>query len=232
MSTHWRQPASILVFSLVLFTISVVIFLLCSAPSQSNSIRLDDLDRQIPRHFINDTIVINWSDKTDIDSDDDFGDIEDIGDDNLSTFVTPIKVHNFSLNEEDLLYESKRKSDSNSSQRDATSAFSMTGTYRNKSSQIWDPHPEYMLEMFGRRLHLVLHQDTSFIPSNTFRVIRILNNRTEEADDEEQGYYLGCYYKGYVEGDKQSAVAVRLCSGMRERGNSVYAGGSFAGSFR
>jgi len=90
----------------------------------------------------------------------------------------------------------------------------MTGTFRNKSSEIWDPHPEYVLKVFNQRLHLVLHQDTSFIPSNTFRVIRILNNRTEEADEEEQGYYLGCYYKGHVEGDNQSAVAVRLCGGM------------------
>ncbi|XP_034485693.1 A disintegrin and metalloproteinase with thrombospondin motifs 9 [Drosophila innubila] len=213
MSTHWRQPASILISLLVLFTIGGIIFLLSSAPSHSTSIRLDNFDRQISKNFNNDTIVINWSDKTDIESDHVFGNIQDIGDDNLSTFVTPIKVHNISLNEEDLLYESKRNSDS-SSQRDATSAFSMTGTFRNKSSEIWDPHPEYVLKVFNQRLHLVLHQDTSFIPSNTFRVIRILNNRTEESDEEEQGYYLGCYYKGHVEGDNQSAVAVRLCGGM------------------
>ncbi|KAH8409692.1 hypothetical protein KR222_001825, partial [Zaprionus bogoriensis] len=183
----------------------------------SNSIRLEEI--QMPRQFINDTIVSSASDANDaIESDDDFGDIEDIGDDNLSAFVTPIKVHNFSLNDEDLLYESKRHSDENltlwSTLTDSTSAFSMTGTFRSKSSQIWDPHPEYMLQIFGQRLHLVLYQDTSFIPTNTFRVIRILNNQTEETDYEEQGHYLGCYYKGHVEGHNQSAVAVSLCSGM------------------
>jgi len=89
----------------------------------------------------------------------------------------------------------------------------MTGTFRSKSSQIWDPHPEYMLDVFGQRLHLVLHQDSSFVPSNTFRVIRILNNYTEESDDDEQEN-LGCYYTGYVDGDSQSSVAVSLCSGM------------------
>ena len=49
-------------------------------------------------------------------------------------------------------------------------AFSVTGTFRSKSSQIWDPHPEYILNAFGHKLHLVLHQDTSFIPPKTFRV--------------------------------------------------------------
>lgn len=93
----------------------------------------------------------------------------------------------------------------------------MTGTFRRQSSQIWDPHPEYLLHVFGKVLHLMLHQDTSFIPSNTFRVIRILNNHTEESKhepEEESGHFLGCYYKGYVDGDNQSAVAVSLCGGM------------------
>ncbi|XP_058978759.1 A disintegrin and metalloproteinase with thrombospondin motifs 9 isoform X2 [Musca domestica] len=143
-------------------------------------------------------------------------DIEDIShsipDEYTSDFVTPIKFHNFTLNAEDLLYESKRNRD-NSNNNDYFSAFSGTGTFRSKSSQIWDPHPEYIFSAFGKRLHLVLHQDTSFIPPETFRVINILNNRSEEMDLEE-GHYLGCYYKGHVEGDDQSAVAVSLCHGM------------------
>lgn len=88
----------------------------------------------------------------------------------------------------------------------------MTGTFRNLSSEIWDPHPQYMIEAFGHRLHLMLKQDTSFIPTNTFKVIRILNNQTEDYED--QGHYLGCYYKGHVEGHNQSSVSVSLCSGM------------------
>lgn len=58
---------------------------------------------------------------------------------------------------------------------DYFSAFSGTGTFRSKSSQIWDPHPEYIFTAFGKRLHLVLHQDTSFIPPKTFRVCKHLN---------------------------------------------------------
>ncbi|KAL9889384.1 ADAM metallopeptidase with thrombospondin type 1 motif A isoform 2-T2 [Glossina fuscipes fuscipes] len=129
-----------------------------------------------------------------------------------SDYVTPIKVDNFSLNADDLLYESKRNLNNNNN-KDYFSAFSATGTFRSKSSQIWDPHPEYILNTFGHRLHLILHQDTSFIPPKTFRVINILNNRTEE-EEQEEGHYLGCYYKGHVEGDEQSAVAVSLCHGM------------------
>ncbi|XP_013098906.2 A disintegrin and metalloproteinase with thrombospondin motifs 9 [Stomoxys calcitrans] len=142
-------------------------------------------------------------------------DIEDIShsipDDYTSDFVTPIKFHNFTLSADDLLYESKRNL--NNSQKDYFSAYSGTGTFRSKSSQIWDPHPEYIFTAFGKRLHLVLSQDTSFIPPKTFRVINILNNRSEEVDLEE-GHYLGCYYKGHVDGDDQSAVAVSLCHGM------------------
>ncbi|XP_075146854.1 ADAM metallopeptidase with thrombospondin type 1 motif A isoform X2 [Haematobia irritans] len=143
-------------------------------------------------------------------------DIEDfshsIPDEYTSDLVTPIKFHNFSLSADDLLYESKRNLD-NRNNKDYFSAFSGTGTFRSKSSQIWDPHPEYILNAFGKRLHLVLSQDTSFIPPKTFRVINILNNRSEEVDLQE-GHYLGCYYKGHVQGDDQSAVAVSLCHGM------------------
>lgn len=56
---------------------------------------------------------------------------------------------------------------------DYFSAYSVTGNFRSKSNQIWDPHPEYTLTVFGHQLHLVLHQDNSFITPNTFRVRNI-----------------------------------------------------------
>lgn len=31
---------------------------------------------------------------------------------------------------------------------------------------------------------------------------------------DEPALYLGCFYKGHIEGDEQSAVAVSLCHGM------------------
>ncbi|KAH8388555.1 hypothetical protein KR093_009637, partial [Drosophila rubida] len=217
-SSNWRQYTCLI--TVASFVIIGLIFGLSNAPIRSASNRPDPVHagtstRVRPTQFINDTTVINWSDDSseDIERDDDIGVgvIEDIGDDNLNDTVTPIKQHNISLNEEDLLYESKRHSDSNSTQRDATSSFSQTGTFRSKTSKIWDPHPEYKLEMFGRVLHLKLSQDSSFVPSKTFRIISILHNRTEELDAEEN---LGCIYSGRVEGDSQSKVGVSLCGGM------------------
>ncbi|XP_017480834.1 PREDICTED: uncharacterized protein LOC108370088 [Rhagoletis zephyria] len=109
---------------------------------------------------------------------DDIGDINNsIPDDFTSAFVTPRKVHNSTLSEDDMLYESNRNNISEP--KDLYSAFDETGTFRSKSSQIWDPHPQYIMTAFGHELHLVLHQDSSFIPKQTFSVIRILNNRTE-----------------------------------------------------
>lgn len=39
----------------------------------------------------------------------------------------------------------------------------ITGQFRSKSSRIWDPHPEYLIDAFGTHLHLILKQDSSFI---------------------------------------------------------------------
>ncbi|ALC46009.1 CG14869 [Drosophila busckii] len=186
----------------------LLICILCSAfgvwPSLRFSGSKSGTSATTPRR----TVDIVLDDQNDISS--------DVNADILNEYITPIKVLNASLNTGDLLYESMKPIDSDSanSTKDATSAFSMTGTFRNKSSLIWDPHPEYTFTVFGHLLHLRLHQDTSFIPHNTFRVIRILNNHTEESASDEPEHYLGCYYKGHIEGDPDSMVAVSLCEGM------------------
>lgn len=46
----------------------------------------------------------------------------------------------------------------------------ITGQFRNKSSRIWDPHPQYLIDAFGMHLHLLLYQDGNFIP-NDMKVI-------------------------------------------------------------
>lgn len=123
MSTHWWQRPWVIL--LILFVIcAAVILSLCRSPADSpvsigDGIQLQEI--QVPK-FINDTIVSSSSDSAnERDDDEDFdGDIDDdIGEDNLSAIVIPIKIHNYSLNDEDLLYESKRKNDgsTNSSQR-------------------------------------------------------------------------------------------------------------------
>lgn len=49
----------------------------------------------------------------------------------------------------------------------------ITGQYRNTSSRIWDPHPQYLIDAFGLHLHLILFQDANFIPKN-LKVNKIL----------------------------------------------------------
>lgn len=39
----------------------------------------------------------------------------------------------------------------------------ITGQYRNTTSQIWDPHPQYLIDAFGLHLHLILYQDNNFM---------------------------------------------------------------------
>lgn len=85
--------------------------------------------------------------------------------------VKLIKVSNFKLHDNDLLYESLRNLNTfNINNKSRGSVISATDTFRSKSSQIWDPHPEYILKAFGHQLHLVLHQDNSFIATDTFKV--------------------------------------------------------------
>ncbi|XP_029407527.2 A disintegrin and metalloproteinase with thrombospondin motifs 9 isoform X2 [Bactrocera dorsalis] len=237
MSTHWKQNA-FLICCVILFGLLLGLIIWYQPGSSGNSSRkgahtiagvsnmsntwtsstgyppvVDSPD--IQTIFINHSFIGDeqWTEDEDIK--DDIGDINNsIPDDFTSDFVTPRKVYNSKLSEDDLLYESNRNKSSVTN--GYYSAFDETGTFRSKSSQIWDPHPEYIINAFGHELHLVLYQDTSFIPPQTFSVIRILNNRTEEEEEEDEanGHYLGCYYKGVVQGDDQSTVSVSLCNGM------------------
>ncbi|XP_026831617.1 A disintegrin and metalloproteinase with thrombospondin motifs 9 isoform X3 [Drosophila erecta] len=146
--------------------------------------------------------------------------LEDLDAEEHSVLVTPTKVYNYSLSEADLIYESKRNSDISSFLKESPSAFSMTGTYRNMSNEIWDPHPQYNLNVFGRQLHLVLRQDASFVHNHSMPRIRILKEGEENpgpetaTDTEAEQRHLGCFYSGYVEDDPHSIVSVSLCGGM------------------
>lgn len=108
MSTHWRQHTLIWFSVVALSLFGVLIFFFCGTQSDSSPARLYEVDE----HFLNDTIIINKSDERDIENGDKFDNIQYMDDDNLSGFVTPQKIHNISLNAEDMLYESKRQSSS------------------------------------------------------------------------------------------------------------------------
>ncbi|KAH8265475.1 hypothetical protein KR038_008664 [Drosophila bunnanda] len=240
MSTHWRQHGC-LYACLTAFLLAMVFMFLHGMPSAHRT-RLElaknnytdshhtlipttlpplpsgDAESHPHRHFDNDTNAKDTGEA---------GGFDDLGEEDLTAFVMPTKVYyNYSLSEDDLLYESKRNSDINSLLKDSSSAFSMTGTFRSRHNEIWDPHPQYNLNVFGRQLHLVLRQDASFIHNHTIHQLRILKNETLDTDEFdqveqelEQGLEaeqrdLDCHYTGYVEGDPNSMVAVSLCSGM------------------
>lgn len=73
-------------------------------PSVSDPMLMPITDQ--PRYFENDTRYGTITEHGD--------DFEDFGDEDPVTFVTPIKVYNYSLSEDDLIYESKRNNDINS----------------------------------------------------------------------------------------------------------------------
>ncbi|XP_055377967.1 A disintegrin and metalloproteinase with thrombospondin motifs 9-like isoform X3 [Condylostylus longicornis] len=125
-------------------------------------------------------------------------------------YISLSKIHHNPLNKDDLLYESER----NKSITDDYYQGYKTGNFRNRSSKIWDPHPEYIIDAFGQKIHLMLYQDTSFVPPD-FKVTHVYENQTNRIPEkEEDRYHLECYYKGRVKDDEKSVVAVSLCNGM------------------
>ncbi|KAI8045293.1 hypothetical protein M5D96_001473 [Drosophila gunungcola] len=229
MSTHWRQHACVYACSIAFLLAMLVIFY--GVPSAHKATRLElpqsshsENHTHTHNHSLPHPTVIsmpappvtlhprNFDNDTQTEPDEPDG-FEDLGEEDHSTFVTPTKVYNYSLSEGDLLYESKRNSDLNSFLKDSSTAFSMTGTYRNRTNEIWDPHPEYNLNVFGRQLHLVLRQDASFVQNHTLQLDQD-GEQDQEADSEPEQHHLGCHYTGHVDGDPQSVVAVSLCSGM------------------
>lgn len=129
-------------------------------------------------------------------------------------FIKPSKVHTQPLHAEDLLYESQ-KFDSVADMQNKVPDHKITGQFRNKSSRIWDPHPQYLIDAFGMHLHLILYQDASFIPKD-MKVTDISRNETfrHKVDVVEHEALQGCFYKGRIRGDEHSAVSVSLCDGM------------------
>ncbi|XP_017067675.2 A disintegrin and metalloproteinase with thrombospondin motifs 9 isoform X2 [Drosophila eugracilis] len=222
MSTHWRQHACLYACGIA-FLLAMLIMFIHGIPSVHKAKEeLPKSNESLPIHNVISipaapvTLHPRKNDNyTSLDHDPSDG-FEELNEEAHSALVTPTKVYNYRLSEGDLLYESKRNSDINSFLKDSASAFSMTGTYRNMSNEIWDPHPQYNLNVFGRQLHLVLRQDASFIHNHSMPHIRILSEEEENSgpETETDQRHLGCLYSGYVEDDPHSMVSVSLCGGM------------------
>ncbi|XP_055541621.1 A disintegrin and metalloproteinase with thrombospondin motifs 9 isoform X2 [Wyeomyia smithii] len=129
------------------------------------------------------------------------------------------------LHADDLLYDSKTTS-ADTPGAQLAPKFHWTGLFRNQSSRIWDPHPEYKIEAFGLKMHIKLSQDSSFMPKD-IKVTHVWPNETlrKPEDHLDHAGLQGCFYRGRVEGDKKSTVTVSLCGGMR--GHIRTSNGSF-----
>lgn len=129
MSTHWRQHACLYACGAA-FLLAMFFMFLHGVPSTRRA-RLElaksnytdshptvttvptplppllngDTDPHLNKHFDNDTTAKEPGEA---------GGFDDLGEEDLTAFVTPTKVYNYSLSEDDLLYESKRNSDINS----------------------------------------------------------------------------------------------------------------------
>ncbi|KAG4076388.1 hypothetical protein HA402_005831 [Bradysia odoriphaga] len=129
----------------------------------------------------------------------------------MNEFVKPSKIHIQSLHRDDLLYESQKI---NPDSTGKVTDHRITGQFRNKSSRIWDPHPQYLIDAFGLHLHLLLYQDGNFIP-NDMKIIHMGKNETiHKTEDKDIERLQGCFYRGHVRGDDHSVVTVSLCEGM------------------
>ncbi|XP_055309435.1 A disintegrin and metalloproteinase with thrombospondin motifs 9-like isoform X3 [Sitodiplosis mosellana] len=143
----------------------------------------------------------------------------------VDQLVKPSKVHVQPLHADDLLYEST-KYEPGADVEGKVPEHRITGQYRNKSSRIWDPHPQYLIDAFGVHLHLILYQDNDFIPKH-LKITHVWNNFMERKveDIREHEELRNCFYRGRVRTDDRSAVAVSLCDGMR--GHIYTSSGSF-----
>lgn len=87
-----------------------------------------------------------------------------------------------------------------------------TGHYRGLTAQIWDPHPRYEFEGFGKKFRLDLTLSKPVAP-NGIKVLHVWENTSRlEAPKLNT---RGCFYTGHLHGDPHSKVSVSLCQGMR-----------------
>lgn len=73
-------------------------------------------------------------------------------------FVTPFKISPQPLHHHDLIYDQLH----NETTAETTHH---SGHFRHKTAEIWDPHPEYEIVAFGKKLHLILELNDD-IPKN------------------------------------------------------------------
>ncbi|XP_029727453.2 A disintegrin and metalloproteinase with thrombospondin motifs 9 isoform X3 [Aedes albopictus] len=129
-------------------------------------------------------------------------------------YIKPTKIVT-QLHANDLLYDSKTMTSETSGTHHAPK-FHWTGLFRNRSSPIWDPHPEYEINAFGMKMHIKLWHNDDFIRKEIPVTHIISPNETLRRPEDHMDHdeLQRCFYKGLVVGDDKSDVAVSLCEGM------------------
>lgn len=85
------------------------------------------------------------------------------------------------------------------------------GHFRHPTSQVWDPHPEYLINLNGHPLRLALRHDAQFV-SPDVHVAHVWKDTAKRGPSQQAQHE--CFYTGTVKGDSGSSVAVSLCGGM------------------
>ncbi|XP_038115845.1 A disintegrin and metalloproteinase with thrombospondin motifs 9 isoform X2 [Culex quinquefasciatus] len=139
-------------------------------------------------------------------------------------FIKPKKILGKPLHATDVLYEGKIiDTDGTGGQHAPKSHW--TGLFRNRSSRIWDPNPEYDIDAFGLSMRINLFHDRG-VMADGLKETHVWPNKTlRKQDDSEDAGGQGCYYKGHVENDEKSLVVVSLCDGIK--GHIRTSNGSF-----
>ncbi|XP_063930505.1 A disintegrin and metalloproteinase with thrombospondin motifs 9-like isoform X2 [Zophobas morio] len=120
-------------------------------------------------------------------------------------FVKPKKISPLPLHNHDIIFDQMRNN------YDKPPLRHHSGHFRHKEAEVWDPHPRYEIEAFGRKLFLELeHNDQAL--AEDLHITHVWDNFTHRMKQDSSIY--GCYYTGKIKDDVDSAVSVSLCNGM------------------
>ncbi|XP_018561715.1 A disintegrin and metalloproteinase with thrombospondin motifs 9 isoform X2 [Anoplophora glabripennis] len=132
--------------------------------------------------------------------------LEDLGHSSDVEFVKPLKISPLPLHDHDILYDKLHNNHDNPVLRHHS------GHFRHRTAEVWDPHPQYEIDAFDRKLLLELEHNSKFVAPGLHIINHIWDNHTQRVKHDPK--MSGCFYTGQVRGDPGSSVVVSLCHGM------------------
>ncbi|XP_008190626.1 A disintegrin and metalloproteinase with thrombospondin motifs 9 isoform X2 [Tribolium castaneum] len=120
-------------------------------------------------------------------------------------FVKPLKISPLPLHTHDIIFDQMRNN------YDKPPLRHHSGHFRHKEAEVWDPHPRYVINAFGRKLFLELEHNDQILATD-LHVTHVGDDYTHRRKQDSSIY--GCFYTGKIKDDLDSAVSVSLCNGM------------------